>query len=86
MDGVKRVPVKDAAALRKAVKDDEEFVLFEGDEPLFRCVPVAQALAKSEAYFRHYPHPAGECLYTCWRHPRVPAQAPTADATPVPTP
>ncbi len=76
MDGVKSVQAKDAAALRKAVKDDEEFVLFEGDEPLFRCTPVAQSLAKSEKHFLYYPHDPADCLYTCWRHPRVPADAP----------
>jgi len=76
MDGVKGVQIKDAAALRKAVRDNEEFVLFDEDgEPLFRCTPIAQALAKSQKHFDYYPHDPAECLYTCWRHPRIPADA-----------
>lgn len=72
MDGVKQVPVKDAAALRKAVREGEEFVLFDEDgEPLFRCTPIAQAMEKSAKHFAYYPHEPAECLYTCWRHPRT---------------
>lgn len=73
MDGIKRVQVKDAAALRKAVKDGEEFVLFDGDEPLYVATPVGQALEKSKNHVLYYPHDPSECLYTCWRHPIVPA-------------
>lgn len=77
MDGVKGVQVKDAAGLRKAVRENEEFVLFdEAGEPLFRCTPVAQALAQSKNHFLYYPHDPAACLYTCWRHPRIPADAP----------
>lgn len=83
MDGVKSVQAKDQAALRKAVKDGEEFVLFDGDEPLFRCTPVPQAVAAKKNFFTYYPHAPAECLYTCWRHPRESAQEPH-DASPQP--
>jgi hypothetical protein len=87
MDGVKGVQAKDAAGLRKAIKDDEEFVLFDGEEPLFRCTPVAQALKSSENHFKYYPHDPAACLYTCWRHPRTPADAPPQEAPePAPVP
>lgn len=79
MDGVNEVQVhaKDlAATIRKAVGDGEEFVLFDGDVPLHRCVPVAKALEKSAAFFVHQPHDPSECLNTCWRHdPKVQAEA-----------
>ena len=79
MDGIKRVQIdaKDAVAqLRKAVKDDEEFVLFDGEEPLFQCVPVARVLEKAKHYLTHFPHEPAECLNTCWRHdPKVQAEA-----------
>jgi antitoxin (DNA-binding transcriptional repressor) of toxin-antitoxin stability system len=70
-DDVKRVQVKDAAGLRKAVDDGAEFVLFNGDEPVARVTPIALALEKSKEWFQAFPHPASECLWTCWRHPRT---------------
>lgn len=85
MDGIKSVQAKDPAALRKAVKEGEEFVLFDEDgEPLFRCTPIAQALQKSAKHFQYYPHDPAQCLYTCWRHPRDTAdsQQPQVAAAP----
>lgn len=82
MDGVKAVQAKDPAALRRAVKDNVEFVLFDGDEPLFRCTPVPEALASKKNFFIYYPHEPAECLYTCWRHPREGAAV--ADVSPQP--
>jgi antitoxin (DNA-binding transcriptional repressor) of toxin-antitoxin stability system len=61
------------AELLQAVDDDEEFVLFKDGEPVARVLPVSQVVERSAEYFTHYPHEAGECLYTCWRHPRIPA-------------
>jgi hypothetical protein len=83
VNGVKNVQAKDARAVRKAIDENEEFVLFDGDEPLYRCTPVAQALEKDAKRFHYYPHDPAECLYTCWRHPRVAEQAPH-DEQPVP--
>lgn len=83
MDGVKSVQVKDSPGLRKAVREGEEFVLFDEDgEPLFRCTPIAQALEKDAKHFQYYPHDPADCLYTCWRHPRVPQDTPAPASTP----
>lgn len=81
MDGVNTVQVKDAAAVRKAARGDTEFVLADGDELLFRCIPVAASLKRLEHYLTHYPHEVSECLGTCWRHDgSVDVQAETDDA------
>lgn len=68
MNGVNTVQVKDAAAVRKAARGADEFVLADGEEMLFRCIPVAASLKKLEHYLTHYPHEVSECLGTCWRH------------------
>lgn len=77
MDAVRKVEVKeskDTADLRKALDEGDEFALYVDGEPVARVVPLEQVVAKSENYFKHYPHDASECLYTCWRHPRVPVE------------
>jgi len=80
-DTVRKVHVENSKAflaeILRAVEDDEEFVLFKDGEPVARVVPVSQAVARSAEFFTHYPHDAAECLYTCWRHPRIPADADT---------
>lgn len=78
-DTVRKVHVENSKAfladILKALDDDEEFALFKDGEPVARVVPVSQVVARSENYFKHYPHDPGECLYTCWRHPRTLADA-----------
>lgn len=59
-----------AAVVRRAAADAAEVVIFDGEEPVARLVPVSIELAAKREYFIHHPHPAEECLSTCWRHPR----------------
>lgn len=65
-----------AAVIRRAAADAAEVVIYDGDEPVARLVPVSIELAAKEAYFVHHPHDPSECLYTCWRHPRQPQMVP----------
>lgn len=80
MDTARRVqvPAKDAA-LRKALDGGEEFVLFDGDEPVARVIPVAVEVRRNANRLKFYPHEPDECLYTCWRHQRQTAVAPTPE-------
>lgn len=79
-----QVPAKDAA-LRKALDAGEEFVLFDGDEPVARVIPVAAEVKRSANRLKFYPHDPDECLHTCWRHQRRTATAaPAAADTPEP--
>ena len=65
-----------AAVVRRAASEAAEVVIYDGEEPVARVVPLSIELAAKEAYFVHHPHPAEECLYTCWRHPRQPQLVP----------
>ena len=65
--------------IRTAVEREEELVVFDGDEPVARLVPVTIELRAREQYFVHWPHDPQECLFTCWRHPR-PAPVPVGPA------
>lgn len=71
MDSVRRVqvPAKDVA-LRKALDAGEEFVLFDGEDPVARVIPVAAEVKKNANHLKFYPHDPDACLHTCWRHQR----------------
>lgn len=63
-------------ALRAALEDGDDVVLYDGDEPLGRLVSIAAEIKRRGEFFVHYPHDPAECANTCWRHdPAVQAAA-----------
>lgn len=55
-------------AVRDALRSGDDVVIFDGDVPLGRLVPIDAELKRRKDFFTHYPHDASECFNTCWRH------------------
>lgn len=67
---MKQLQVSEATpkALRAALKEGVNVMLFDGGEPVGQLVFAAAELQRRKEFFQYYPHDASECFSSCWRH------------------